>query len=227
MKSLSAVLGVVTGVMVAALGNAAFAADFSLGGTFEQDDDVFLYDFSVTEDTTVTLITYSYGGGTQADGTTVEAGGFDPILSLFNENGTLIGLSDDDESGTVAADPTTGQTYDSLIEIMLAAGDYTVALTQYGNFSNTTNLDDGFRETGNSNFTSDLDTCTTDSLFCDFTGDVRTNQWAFDVLGVAPLQGPDIGQPPVKPSNPTQVPEPTTAAAFALVGLGGLVSRKK
>ncbi|MEM8610854.1 MAG: DVUA0089 family protein [Cyanobacteria bacterium P01_H01_bin.105] len=227
MKPLSAVLGVVTGAMVATLSNAALAADFSFRGTFAQDDDIHLFDFSVTQESTVTFRTYSYGGGTQADGTVIAAGGFDPILSLFDANGTLIGLSDDDESGRVAADPTTGQTYDSLLDIMLGIGDYTIALTQYGNFTNTTNLADGFRHTGNGNFTSDLSSCTTDSLFCDFTGDVRTNQWAFDALGIVPLREPDEGKPPVKPSNPTQVPEPATTVAFALAGFGALFSRKK
>ncbi|MBX2863706.1 MAG: DVUA0089 family protein [Leptolyngbyaceae cyanobacterium MAG.088] len=198
MKPLSALLGVVTGAVVATLGSAAFAVDLSFRGTFAQDDDVHLFNFSVGATSTVTLRTYSYAGGTQADGTVINAGGFDPILSLFNGNGILIGLGDDDLSGTVAADLTTGQAYDSLLEISLDAGDYTVALTQYDNFSNTTNLADGFSQTGNGNFTSDFVNCTTQSSFCDFTGDIRTNFWAFDVLGFLPaLEHDEDDEPPV------------------------------
>ncbi|MGD1952667.1 MAG: DVUA0089 family protein [Leptolyngbyaceae cyanobacterium] len=229
MKPLSALMGVVTGAMVATVGmsSAALAVDFSFRGTFAQDDDVHLFDFSVATESTITLRTYSYAGGTQADGTGVDAGGFDPVLSLFNADGDLIFLSDDDESGTVAADPTTSQTYDSFLEIDLLAGEYTLALTQYGNFSNTTNLEDGFSQEGNGNYTSNFSRCTTDSAFCDFTGDVRTNEWAFDAIGVTPISEPDDKEPPVDP--PAKVPEPTTTAALAVVGLGALVKcrRKK
>ena len=254
MKPLSTLLGVVTGAIVITLNSAALAADLSLRGTFAQDDDVHLFDFRVETESTVTLRTYSYAGGTQADGTVIEAGGFDPILSLFDSTGTLIAIGDDDETGTVAQDPTTSQAYDSLIEVLLGAGTYTLALTQYNNFSNTTNLADGFRQTGNGNFTSSFSRCTTDSPFCDFTGDIRTNEWAFDALGVLPLledddddkppvvqppeppivqpPEPPIVQPPEPPivqpgDDPATVPEPTATVAFALVGLGALLHRRK
>ena len=230
MKPLSALSGVVTGAMVTTVGmSAALAVDFSFRGTFAQDDDVHLFNFSVATESTVTLRTYSYAGGTQADGTVIDAGGFDPILSLFNADGDLIFLSDDDESGTAAVDSTTGQTYDSFLEIDLLAGEYTLALTQYGNFSNTTNLGDGFSQTGNSNYTSNFSRCTTESTFCDFTGDLRTNEWAFDAIGVTPISEPDgpdpDKEPPVDP--PAKVPEPTTTAALALVGLGALVKCRR
>ncbi|ESA34497.1 pep-cterm exosortase interaction domain-containing protein [Leptolyngbya sp. Heron Island J] len=245
MKPLSTLLGVVTGAMVITLNSTAFAADFSLRGTFAQDDDVHLFNFRVETASTVTLRTYSYAGGTQADGTVIAAGGFDPILSLFDGTGTLITFGDDDETDTVAQDPTTGQAYDSLIEVLLGAGTYTLALTQYNNFSNTNNLADGFRQAGNGNFTSNFSRCTTDRPFCDFTGDIRSNEWAFDALGVLPLREdddddkppvvqppePPIVQPPEPPvqpgDNPAQVPEPMTTVAFALVGLGALLHRRK
>ncbi|EKU97269.1 PEP-CTERM putative exosortase interaction domain-containing protein [Leptolyngbya sp. PCC 7375] len=225
MKPLSALLGVVTGAVVTTLGmtSAALAVDFSLRGTFAQDDDVQLFDFSIATESAVTLRTYSYAGGTQADGTFIDAGGFDPVLSLFDGDGNFIFLSDDDESGTVANDPTTGRAYDGFLDIMLKAGDYTLALTQYNNFSNTTNLADGFRQEGNANFTSNFARCTTDSMFCDFTGDVRTNEWALDILGVRPPSEPDEGEP----NPPTQVPEPATTLAFALAGVGALVHRRR
>lgn len=237
MKPLSTLLGVVTGAMVTTLGigSAADAADFSFRGTFAQDDDVQLFDFSVLTESTVTLRTYSYAGGTQADGTVIAAGGFDPILTLFDANGDRITDNDDDPLRTITSDPVTGQVYDSLIELVLAAGNYKVALTQFDNFVNGNNLADGFNQTGNSNFTSEFSRCTTDSMFCDFTGNLRTNEWAFDALGVLPLLEPDaipLLEPDEIPISepdeiPTQVPEPTTTLAFALAGLGAIVQRRR
>ncbi len=199
MKPLSALLWVVTGAMLTTLGinSTANAADFSFRGTFAQDDDVHLFDFSVGTESMVTFKTYSYAGGTQADGTVIAAGGFDPILSLFDTHGKLIALGDDGEAGTVAEDPTTRQAYDVLLKIDLMAGNYTLALSQYDNFPNTYYLADGFRETGNGNFTGDLSRCPIGSSFCDFTGDIRTNQWAFDAFGVLPLLEADEDEPPV------------------------------
>ncbi|MEL6130797.1 MAG: DVUA0089 family protein [Cyanobacteria bacterium J06628_4] len=246
MKPLSTLLGVVTGAMVTTLGSTALAADLSFRGTFSQDSDVHLFDFSVETESTVTFRTYSYAGGTQADGSTVVAGGFDPMLTLFDATGNRLFINDDDESDTVAEDPTTGKAYDSFLTVMLAAGNYTVSLTQYGNFTNSTNLADGFNQTGN--FTSNFSRCTGVDAFCDFTGDSRTNEWAFDAFGVQPLREPDAEEPPVteppttkppvteppvteppvtEPDEVAQVPEPATAVAFAVVGLGFLAKRRR
>ena len=250
MKPLSAL--VAAGAMVTTLGisGTANAADFSLRGTFDQDADVELFEFSVNRQSTVILRTFSYGGGEQADGTTILPGGFDPVLTLFDGHGNKLFLNDDDTTGTVARDEDANQAYDSLLEVDLAAGDYTLALTQYANFSVGDNLSDGFSRTGN--FTGDLfSRCEPDSVFCDFAGNVRTNAWAFDAIGVLPRKEPDkvvkpkpgprpgpIGNgnppptPPVVPptppiDNPTQVPEPTTTAAFVLAGLGALVKGRR
>ncbi|MBT9316513.1 DVUA0089 family protein [Leptothoe spongobia] len=265
MKPLSALMGVLTGAMVTTLGisGAAFAADFSLRGTFAQDADVQLFDFSLNTESTVTLRTYSYAGGTQADGTIVDAGGFDPVLTLFDGDGNKLFFNDDDNTNTVVADPTTGKAYDSFLEGVLAVGNYTLALTQYGNFSLGSTLADGFKFTGN--FTGDtFSRCEAGSTFCDFTGNVRTNQWAFDAIGVLPLKEADEdkpkpkpepkpepgpignGNPPTPPTptpptptpptptpptppigNPTQVPEPTTTAAFLLAGIGAMVTSRR
>lgn len=249
MKPLSALVGMVTGAMVTTfgLGNAASAADFSFRGTFAQDDDVQLFDFSVLTPSAVTFRTYSYAGGTQADGTIIAGGGFDPVLTLFDGNGKFVAANDDDDSGTVAQDPKTGQGYDSLLNLVLAAGNYTVALTQFGNFTNSANLADGFRQAGNGNYTSGFSRCTTDSPFCDFTGTLRTNQWAFDAQGVLPLleadedipDKPDKPVTPVTPVTPvipipnepgdetTQVPEPTATVAIALAGMLAMAKRRR
>lgn len=234
MKPLSALMGMVTGAMVTTLGfgSVASAADLSFRGTFTQDNDVHLFDFSVVTESTVTIRTYSYGGGTQADGTVIAAGGFDTSLSLFDSTGRYIAVNDDDTSATVAQDPTTGQRYDALLEQVLAVGDYTLALTQYNNFAAGGNLTEGFSQENNSSFTSDFENCTTDSLFCDFTGDIRTNEWAFDAFGVEPLSEADEEKenPPVvieEPEDSTSVPEPTATVAIALAGMLAMKKRRR
>jgi hypothetical protein len=63
----------------------AAAADFSFTGNFTQDDNVQLFNFVVGAPSSVTLRTWSYAGGTNAAGTTIARGGFDPILALFRQ----------------------------------------------------------------------------------------------------------------------------------------------
>ncbi len=76
-----------------ATGALAAPQDFSFRGTFGADDEVALFDFTANGASTVTLRTYSYAGGTQADGTPIAAGGFDPILTHFDGTGLLIDAS--------------------------------------------------------------------------------------------------------------------------------------
>lgn len=142
---------------------------FSFVGTLTTADDVLLFDFTITSQTQITLRTYSYAGGVNGAGETIPAGGFDPILALFDAAGTLIDQNDDGGSN-VPADPTTGRHYDTFLEAMLPAGTYTVAVTAFSNFPAGTNLSDGFDGGGN------------------FNG--RTPNFAFDVIGADLATGP-------------------------------------
>lgn len=180
------------------------AASFSFTGNFSRDDDVQLFNFSVGSTSSVTLRTYSYAGGTQADGNVVEAGGFDPILALFDSSGALI--DENDDGSGLPEDPNTGASYDTELTTSLGMGNYTVSVMQYDNFAAGANLTDGFERDGQGNFTSSFD-CDA-SAFCDVTGDERTNAWAFDVLNV------DTADQPA----PSAIPVP---AALPLL-LGGL-----
>lgn len=199
------------------------AADFSFTGMFENDNDVQLFDFSVGAESLVTLRTYSYAGGIMADGTIIAAGGFDPILALFNaDTGAFIDDNDDGSFPDVGIDPVTGEAYDTFFQATLGVGNYTVAVSQYDNFALGNvpggNLSAGFTYDGpgNENFTAVFDpTCIT--LFCDVEGDSRTGNWAFDILNVESASTP-----------PSAVPLP--AGLPLLIGaLGGLavVRRKK
>ena len=192
----------------------AQAASFSFSGIFEGDDDVQLFDFSVGAASTVTLVSYSYAGGVQADGTIVAAGGFDPILALFDAAGNLIDQFDDGPN-PVPADPVTGLEYDTFLDIAVDAGEYTAAIMQYDNFA-PANLGQAFARQGDPFFTAGFG-CSA-GQFCDAEGNNRTAAWAFDILGVDDAVIP----------NPAPVPLPASAPLL-LAGLAAIniVRRRK
>ncbi len=89
----------------------ASAANFSFTGTFSQDDQLELFQFTAPS-ALVTLETWSYAGGTNANGAVIPAGGFDPHISLFDATGgfgasSLLVASNNDGAG-VATDPYDG-----------------------------------------------------------------------------------------------------------------------
>jgi len=147
----------------------AMADDFSFTGNLGFDDDVQFFNFTVGVTSTVTMRTYSYAGGTNADGDVIPAGGFDPILALFDADGLLIDQNDDGDG--VPTDPVSGSAWDTLLALELTPGNYTVAVSQYSNFAIGPTLADGFEGSGTSGFVDD-------------GGYTRTSFWAFDVLNV-------------------------------------------
>jgi len=216
----------------ASAGAHAAAINVSFTGTFSQDDDVQLFNFTTDGTGTVYLVSYGYGGGVQADGNVVPAGGFDTILALFDAGGTLIDQNDDGVPSCFAGaealvpgidagnpDPNTGIIWDTCLSALLAPGTYTVAVMQYDNFAIGPTLADGFTRAGQGNFTATFFECT-QGQFCDVSGTPvytnRTNFWAFDVLNVQ------------QASVVTPVPEPATLALFgAGLGLAGMRWRRR
>lgn len=174
---------------------AASAANFSFSGNFEHDNDVQLFSFTVSAPTSVSLRSWSYAGGTNAAGTVIARGGFDPILSLFDATGQQLREQDDAKCELVAADSVTGFCWDVFYTTTLAAGTYTASIQQYDNFSSSYNLADGFYYDGvaHQNFRDG---------FIDDADSVRDAHWAFDILNV---------------DSAVQVAEPES---LALVGLG-------
>jgi hypothetical protein len=212
------------------VGASAMAAptNFSFRGTFTQDDNVQLFNFSSDGSATSYIVSYGYAGGTQADGTVIGRGGFDTILTLFTAAGTRVGFNDDGASGcfTAAAavapgtvngatDPVTSRRWDTCFSALLSAGDYILAVTQYDNFSRTASLADGFVRDGQGNFTSTFSgACASIGSFCDASGNGRTNAWAYDILNVETAVGT------------VAAPTSLALAGLALMALG-LAGRKR
>lgn len=213
--------GFLSGLAVAAglaISSPAYAAvqDFSFTGSFTGDADVQQFNFAIGASSDVTLRSYSYAGGTMADGTVISAGGFDPILALWDSAGNLVGEFDDGP-GAVGTDPVTGAAFDTnLLLTGLAPGSYTATIAQYDNFAAGTNLSDGFLRSDPS-FTAVFG-CS-NGQFCDVAADNRTSFWAFDVLGVDTAVAP--------PPTPT-IPLPA-GLPLLLTGLAGfgLLARRK
>lgn len=188
------------------------ADDFSFTGNFSGINDVQLFTFTVGSGSNVVLRTYGYAGGTNAAGTVIAAGGFDPILALFRGTGpSAVQIGQNDDGGSsVPADPVTGAHYDTyLAQSGLTPGSYTVSIQDYSNFAIGPTLGDGFSNEG-----------LTGGTFLDATGHNRDSHWAFDVLGVQSASTP----PPVG----STVPEPSTIALLGtgLAGLANVVRRR-
>jgi hypothetical protein len=177
-------------------GTYAQAAVFSFNGSFTADDNEQFLSFTQGSLSPVTLQTSSYA-----------AGGFDPIVAVFDATGLLVAQNDDGFG--VAPDPSTGEAFDSLLALSLDAGQYLVSLTEFDNFALGPALSDGFVESGQGNFTA-LFACGQPS-FCDVTGSARTNKWALTISGEAVTAA-------------STIPEPTTSALLmiALAWLGVL-----
>lgn len=107
-------------------------------GNFNTGNDVFTYAFTITEDTLATFETFGYAGGTLANGTTVADGGFDPTLTLFGSTLPTPVISDDGDSVESRESASSEFSWDDLIILTLAPGNYTIALTQFDNNWNTT-----------------------------------------------------------------------------------------
>jgi len=195
-------------VAFAAFGGVASASSFSYTGSFVTDDQIQAFLFSLSGPSTVAAITFSYAGGTNQAGSGIPQGGFDPVLAIFDSGGILKAISDNGTCGQVNTDSVTGACFDSFISQSLAAGNYTLVLSQSDNSPVDGNLSDGYTRTGQTDFTSSFG-CS-NGEFCDINADNRTPNWAVDIDNVTSSSLPGDG-------GGGAAPEPAT---FLLLGGG-------
>jgi hypothetical protein len=174
----------------------ALSAPLTTSGTLANQGVALEATFSLSSASQLTIFTTSYGGGTNANGTTAVRGGFMPSLVLYNGAGAYVaGETFPSPIGT--RDSTTGLIGDSYIRTSsLAAGTYIVALSDYlvQQSPTATNLSDGFIDYGSG------------TTFSDVQGNPRTGGYTLNING---------------PSSAAAAPEPAT---LALIGpaFGGL-----
>jgi len=224
MKFVSKIKTVVAtlGLLTLAAGALAAPTNFSFTGSFAKDNDVKLFSFVTDGSSNVRLISYSWAGGTQSNGNSVAAGGFDPMLALFDSSGAQIAQSDDSIDLTVgscgagAVGINGGFRWDACLDVLLGAGSYTVGLAQFDNAPVGPDLADGFVYDGDPTFTSK--DCS-EKIFCvldpenkwNFEG--RTGNWAVNLMHV-------------EQANVVNVPEPASLALWAM-GVFGMIAAKR
>jgi len=120
--------------------SAAFAGSVSYTGTLSSPEDSFETTATLSAAGTLTLQTFGFGGGTNAAGTVIPPGGFDPFVGVFDSTGDLIeGISDAmynstsfagcPPAGLVTVGNVPGDCGDIHLSVALAAGTYTVVLS--------------------------------------------------------------------------------------------------
>lgn len=78
----------------------------SCTGSLNNPEDVFLEPFTLLTDSTVTIQTFGFGGGINAAGTTISAGGFDPLVALFSGSPTNATILTDGSGNPIASADT-------------------------------------------------------------------------------------------------------------------------
>ena len=89
-KKSSLILSICTLLVGAFIPSTARGDDITLQGSFSHDDDVQLFDFTLSSPGSVDLRSYGYAGGTTSAGQVVPSGGFDTVFTLFTGTGNLI-----------------------------------------------------------------------------------------------------------------------------------------
>lgn len=160
--------------LLAATAVSLSAESLSYTGTLNTPQDVFQTTFTLTATDTVTFQTWGFGGGTNAEGQVIPAGGFDPLIALFSGTGLSATMVVDGSGNPLAnADnlynppwsfvgncPAAGTVAiggnndcgDVLMQAVLGAGTYTLVLTD-ANYIPAAVFDNGSLSEGFVDFT--------------------------------------------------------------------------
>jgi hypothetical protein len=139
-------------VATALAAQAATGLSLSYQGLLDPDNPnaVALIEFETSGSASLLIQTWSFGGGVNAAGAVIAAGGFDPYASLFAGWGATASFVDSNDDGACPPGTASPACADStLARAALPAGRYTLALGLPGNFSFAENqgngsLGDGF-----------------------------------------------------------------------------------
>jgi hypothetical protein len=216
-KTVLAALGVLL-----ALAGSTFADSSSFTGTLANSTDTVSLVFSVAGSSgeNITIQTWSFGGGVNAAGQTIAAGGFDPFVGIFSGTGSAATIVTDglgDPFGTSDAlsnfagfvgCPPAGTVNiggsvcgDVTMQLSLLPGTYTLLLSDALYIPNAV-FDNGTLGEGFSDFTGGaLQTCNTDSSGATTCANDTAN-WAVDLTT----------------SGGTTVPTPEPGALCLLAG---------
>jgi len=205
-------------LLFAACHGSLTAASFSFAGSFVRDNDLQLFTFTLGAPGTVTLRTFGYGGGVNSNGVLIPAGGFVPVLGLFDSAGTAQSgpLQPGPHPTCPPLNPDPGRDnlcLDVFAQVPLAAGNYIVSLTQSAN-DPLGNLSDGFF------FINAVPDPNFNKGFLDPNTGLQGNaNWALDIIGVTSATQVGGG-----------VPEPATGvlvAAALLTAASGRLKRTR
>jgi MYXO-CTERM domain-containing protein len=201
----------------------AQAGTMSYAGQFNVDNDKWVLPFTLSVSGTVSWQTFSYSGGVNAAGDLIGAGGFAPVVSLFDANGGFVL----DDRGATDGCSTSGASdcWDAALTLAgMAAGPYTLVLTQDNNvFIGGTwgSLSDPaafvYDGTGNEHYTASICNADPSATFVPYTDctQTRSNAWALD-----------LSTPDATAGNP--IPEPASMGlVLAALGLAGAASRRR
>jgi len=204
----------------------ASASNISFEGSFTTDSQLEIFLFTAPT-ASFAAQTFSYAGGTNAAGATIPAGGFDPVLSLFNATGGLTASSllimSNDDNPSAPVDPATGFAFDSYLSDsgLTAGGTYALILSENDNVPNGTTYGAGFTQSGNGNFTPAEFGCGGTDPFCSFFLNQRNGNWAVDIDSVGSAQDISAG------GGGTPEPGSVLLLSGGLAGLALLRRRKK
>jgi hypothetical protein len=182
----------------------AVSGSLTRAGTLSNQGQVLEGTFSITTASNLTIYTNSYGGGSNANGTTAIAGGFMPSLVLYNSAGNYV-AGETFPSPMGKTDPATGLNGDAYLSKMnLGAGTYILTLSDFlvQQPVTATNLSDGFINYGSG------------TTFSDVQGNPRTGNYSLN-LSAMPLM--------------SSAPEPATIWLMvpAIGGLAVLLRKRK